>query len=193
MNCLKKSKNWVFHFDIENKRIKIEELEKEIAKDGFWDDLENSQNVLKKSKGLKSSVEKYEALKTELEDLQVLNSLADEENDESLISEVSDGVKKINKKVEKITLETLLSGQYDKNNAILTLHSGAGGTEAQDWVEMLYRMYLRWAERNDFAIKELDYLAGEEAGIKSVTFLVEGENAYGYLSCEKGVHRTVDE
>ena len=181
----------MFHFDIENKRIKIEELEKEIAKDGFWDDLENSQNVLKKSKGLKSSVEKYEALKTELEDLQVLNSLADEENDESLISEVSDGVKKINKKVEKITLETLLSGQYDKNNAILTLHSGAGGTEAQDWVEMLYRMYLRWAERNDFAVKELDYLAGEEAGIKSVTFLVEGENAYGYLSCEKGVHRLV--
>jgi len=181
----------VFHFDIENKRAKIEELEKEIAKDGFWDDLENSQSILKKSKGLKSSVEKYETLKTELEDLQVLNSLGNEENDESLISEISDGIKKINKKVEKITLETLLSGQYDKNNAILTLHSGAGGTEAQDWVEMLYRMYLRWAERNEFSVKELDYLAGEEAGIKSVTFLVEGENAYGYLSCEKGVHRLV--
>jgi len=181
----------VFHFDIENKKIKIEELEKEIAKDGFWDDLENSQNILKKSKGLKSSVEKYETLKTELEDLQVLNSLANEENDESLVIEISEGIKKINKKVEKITLETLLSGQYDKNNAILTLHSGAGGTEAQDWVEMLYRMYLRWAERNDYTVKELDYLAGEEAGIKSVTFLVEGENAYGYMSCEKGVHRLV--
>ncbi|MBE5812558.1 MAG: peptide chain release factor 2 [Clostridiales bacterium] len=177
--------------DIENKKIKIEELEKEIAKDGFWDDLENSQNILKKSKGLKSSVEKYETLKTELEDLQVLNSLANEENDESLVIEISEGIKKINKKVEKITLETLLSGQYDKNNAILTLHSGAGGTEAQDWVEMLYRMYLRWAERNDYTVKELDYLAGEEAGIKSVTFLVEGENAYGYMSCEKGVHRLV--
>jgi len=183
--------SWVFHFDIENKRIKIEELEKEIAKDGFWDDLENSQTILKKSKGLKSSVEKYETLKTELEDLQVLNFLANEENDESLVTEVGDGIKKILKKVDKITLETLLSGQYDKNNAILTLHSGAGGTEAQDWVEMLYRMYLRWAERNDFSVKELDYLAGEEAGIKSVTFLVEGENAYGYLSCEKGVHRLV--
>ena len=181
----------MFHFDIENKKIKIEELEKEIAKDGFWDDLENSQNILKKSKGLKSSVEKYETLKTELEDLQVLNSLANEENDESLVIEISEGIKKINKKVEKITLETLLSGQYDKNNAILTLHSGAGGTEAQDWVEMLYRMYLRWAERNDYTVKELDYLAGEEAGIKSVTFLVEGENAYGYMSCEKGVHRLV--
>jgi peptide chain release factor 2 len=181
----------VFHFDIDNKRIKIEELDKEIAKDGFWDDLENSQNVLKKSKGLKSSVEKYETLKTELDDLQVLNSLAIEEDDESLVAEIESGIKNIVKKVEKITLETLLSGQYDKNNAILTLHSGAGGTEAQDWVEMLYRMYLRWAERNDFAVKELDYLAGEEAGIKSVTFLVEGENAYGYLSCEKGVHRLV--
>ena len=181
----------MFLFDIDNKRIKIEELEKEIAKDGFWDDLENSQNILKKSKGLKSSVEKYETLKIELEDLQVLNSLANEENDESLVSEISEGIKKINKKVEKITLETLLSGQYDKNNAILTLHSGAGGTEAQDWVEMLYRMYLRWAERNDYTVKELDYLAGEEAGIKSVTFLVEGENAYGYMSCEKGVHRLV--
>jgi len=183
--------NWVFLFDIENKKIKIEELEKEIAKDGFWDDLENSQSILKKSKGLKSSVDKYETLKTELEDLQILNSLANEENDESLVTEVGDGIKKINKKVEKITLETLLSGQYDKNNAILTLHSGAGGTEAQDWVEMLYRMYLRWAERNDYTVKELDYLAGEEAGIKSVTFLVEGENAYGYMSCEKGVHRLV--
>ena len=183
--------NWVFHFDIENKLIKIEELEKEIAKDGFWDDLENSQIILKKSKGLKSNVEKYEILKTELEDLQVLNSLAIEEDDESLVTEIDNGIKNINKKVEKITLETLLSGQYDKNNAILTLHSGAGGTEAQDWVEMLYRMYLRWAERNEYTVKELDYLAGEEAGIKSVTFLVEGENAYGYLSCEKGVHRLV--
>ena len=191
MKCQIKLKNWVFHFDIDNKKSKIEELEIEIAKDGFWDDLENSQNVLKKSKSLKSTVDRYEALFSEFEDLHTLNILALEENDESLVTEISDGIKKVNKKIEKLTLETLLSGQYDKNNAILTLHSGAGGTEAQDWVEMLYRMYLRWAERNDYSVKELDYLAGEEAGIKSVTFMVEGENAYGYLSCEKGVHRLV--
>lgn len=181
----------MFLFDIENKKIKINEFEKEISKDGFWDDLENSQNILKKSKGLKSSVERYELLSSELEDLMVLNSLALEANDGDLISEIGDGIKKVSKRIEKITLETLLSGQYDKNNAILTLHSGAGGTEAQDWVEMLYRMYLRWAERNDFSVKELDYLAGEEAGIKSVTFMIEGENAYGYMACEKGVHRLV--
>ena len=191
MKCQIKLKNWVFHFDIDNKKLKIEELEIEIAKDGFWDDLENSQNVLKKSKGLKSIIERYENLFSEFEDLHTLNVLALEENDESLVTEISEGIKKVNKKIEKLTLETLLSGQYDKNNAILTLHSGAGGTEAQDWVEMLYRMYLRWAERNDYSVKELDYLAGEEAGIKSVTFMVEGENAYGYLSCEKGVHRLV--
>ena len=181
----------MFLFDIENKKIKINEFEKEISKDGFWDDLENSQNILKKSKGLKSSVERYELLSSELEDLMVLNSLALEANDGDLISEIGDGIKKVSKRIEKITLETLLSGQYDKNNAILTLHSGAGGTEAQDWVEMLYRMYLRWAERNDFSVKELDYLAGEEAGIRSVTFMIEGENAYGYMACEKGVHRLV--
>jgi len=187
----KLSKNWVFHFDVARKETKIKELDNEIDKDGFWDDLEKSQQVLKHSKSLKAVTEKFYNIKSEYEDLYTLNSLALEENDESLVNEINIGISKLRKKIEKLKLETLLDGQYDKNNAILTLHSGAGGTEAQDWVEMLYRMYLRWAERNDFSVKELDFLAGDEAGIKSVTFMVEGNNAYGYLSCEKGVHRLV--
>ena len=181
----------MFHFDVAGKEAKIKELDVEISKDGFWDDLEKSQQVLKHSKGLKAVTERFYSIKSEYEDLYTLNSLALEEDDESLVSEINVGINKLRKKIEKLKLETLLNGPYDKNNAILTLHSGAGGTEAQDWVEMLYRMYLRWAERNDFTVKELDYLAGDEAGIKSVTFMVEGINAYGYLACEKGVHRLV--
>lgn len=184
-------KNWVFLFDVSGKEERIKSLDEEIAKDGFWDDLKNSQQVLKVSKSLKAVTEKFYKIKGEYEDLYTLNSLALEEDDESLVEEINIGISKLNKKIEKLKLETLLNGPYDRNNAILTLHSGAGGTEAQDWVEMLYRMYLRWAERNDFSVKELDYLAGDEAGIKSVTFMVEGINAYGYLSCEKGVHRLV--
>lgn len=185
------SKNWVFHFDVVGKEEKIKKLDTEISKNGFWDDLEKSQQILKQSKGLKAVTERFYSIKSEYEDLYTLNSLALEEDDESLVNEINIGINKLRKKIEKLKLETLLNGPYDKNNAILTLHSGAGGTEAQDWVEMLYRMYLRWAERNDFTVKELDYLAGDEAGIKSVTFMVEGNNAYGYLACEKGVHRLV--
>ncbi len=181
----------MFLFDIAQKEKNIEELEKEISKDGFWDDLDNSQKVLQRSKNLKSSVEKYNKLISDEEDLETLNELAIEEDDESLVEEIGKGIYKLNKITEKMRLEALLSGPYDKNNAILTLHSGAGGTEAQDWVEMLYRMYLRWAERNGYRARELDCLPGDDAGIKSVTFIVEGENAYGYLSCEKGVHRLV--
>lgn len=181
----------MFLFDIAGKRNEIDGLEKEISKEGFWDNLENSQNVIKKSKGLKSSVEKYELLIRDIEDLETLNILGMEEEDPSIVEEIGKGIYRVKKSIEKLKLATLLSGTYDKNNAILTLHSGAGGTEAQDWVEMLYRMYLRWAERNGFFVKELDCLPGDDAGIKSVTFLVEGENAYGYLACEKGVHRLV--
>ncbi len=181
----------MFLFDIAQKEKNIEELEKEISKDGFWDDLDNSQKVLQRSKNLKSSVEKYNKLISDEEDLETLNELAIEEDDESLVEEIGKGIYKLNKITEKMRLEALLSGPYDKNNAILTLHSGAGGTEAQDWVEMLYRMYLRWAERSGYRARELDCLPGDDAGIKSVTFIVEGENAYGYLACEKGVHRLV--
>lgn len=181
----------MFLFDIAGKLKEIDSLETEIAKDGFWDDLEVSQKVLQKSKGLKSSVEKYNNLVREIEDLETLNILGMEEDDASVVEEIGKGIHKAKKTVEKLRLATLLNGPYDKNNAILTLHSGAGGTEAQDWVEMLYRMYLRWAERNGFVARELDCLPGDDAGIKSVTFIVEGENAYGYLACEKGVHRLV--
>ena len=167
------------------------ELDVEIAKDGFWDDLEASQKVLQKSKNLKSSVETFYKVNSDVEDLETLNELANDADDAGSVEEISREISRLNRLLEKMKLETLLSGPYDKNNAILSLHSGAGGTEAQDWVEMLYRMYLRWAEKSGYRVKELDYLAGDDAGIKSVTFLVEGENAYGYLSCEKGVHRLV--
>jgi len=146
---------------------------------------------LQKSKSLKSFVEKYTKLSQDIDDLETLNVLAMEEDDESVVPEIGKGIYSVRKVIEKLKLETLLSGPYDKNNAILTLHSGAGGTEAQDWVAMLYRMYLRWAEKNGFNARELDCLPGDDAGIKSVTFMVEGENAYGYLACEKGVHRLV--
>ena len=125
------------------------------------------------------------------QDLTVLVEMADEEEDLSVLSEVKEGVASLTKRLEQMKLETLLSGPYDKNNAILTLHAGAGGTEAQDWAEMLFRMYVRWAERRGFQTETLDYLAGEEAGIKSVTFLISGLNAYGYAKAEKGVHRLV--
>jgi len=181
----------VFLFDIAQKEVEINKLDEEIAKDGFWDDLENSQKILQKSKGLKANVDKYKKLVNEIDDLETLNILGMEEEECSVIEEIGKGIYKVRKTIEKMKLSTLLSGPYDKNNAILTLHSGAGGTEAQDWVEMLYRMYLRWAEKSGFSARELDCLPGDDAGIKSVTFIVEGENAYGYLSCEKGVHRLV--
>ena len=159
--------------------------------DGFWDDMENSQKILKKSKALKQKVERYETLKNSYDDTIVMIDMANEENDESMVDELKASAKTIQSDLENLTLETLLSGPYDKNNAILTLHAGAGGTEAQDWVEMLLRMFTRYAERNDYTVETLDYLAGDEAGVKSVTILISGLNAYGYLKSEKGVHRLV--
>lgn len=159
--------------------------------DGFWDDMENSQKILKKSKALKQKIERYESLKESYDDTLVMIDMANEEGDESVIDELKQSAKSIEKDLENLTLETLLSGPYDKNNAILTLHAGAGGTEAQDWVEMLLRMYTRYAERCDYSVETLDYLAGDEAGVKSVTILISGLNAYGYLKAEKGVHRLV--
>ena len=153
--------------------------------------MENSQKILQKNKSIKNLLDRYNSIITSYDDLDTMILLAEEEEDESLVKEIGDGIKQLNKTIDKIKLETFFKGEYDKNNAILSLHSGAGGTEAQDWVEMLYRMYLRWAQKNKFEVKELDYLAGDEAGIKSVTFMVIGENAYGYLSAEKGVHRLV--
>lgn len=157
----------------------------------FYNDMEAAGRTLQKIKGMRSKIERYENLKSSWEDLLTLVELAIEENDESVLGEVKQGYSRLESELESMKLETLLSGKYDKNNAIMTLHAGAGGTEAQDWCEMLFRMYVRWAERQGYKTETLDYLAGEEAGIKSVTFLVEGLNAYGYAKCEKGVHRLV--
>lgn len=147
--------------------------------------------MLQRIKNLKSKVEKYQKLLSEWEDLKVLNELGIEEQDPSMITEVEDALAKLKKDIEELKIETLLNGKYDKNNAILTLHAGAGGTEACDWVEMLLRMYTRWAESKNYVVKTLDFLPGDEAGVKSVTIHVIGENAYGYLRGEKGVHRLV--
>jgi peptide chain release factor 2 len=146
---------------------------------------------LQKIKSLKSKVEKFQKLNALWEDLATLNELGMEEEDESIIPEVGEGIEELRKGLEELRLETLLTGQYDKNNAILTLHAGAGGTEAQDWVEMLLRMFTRWAEKKGFTVRTLDFLAGDDAGIKSVTIQISGENAYGYMKSEKGVHRLV--
>lgn len=157
----------------------------------FYQDMDAAGHVLQKIKGMRSKIARYEQLKETWEDLTTLVELAIEENDESVLDEVKKGYGKLQSDLESMKLETLLSGKYDKNNAILTLHAGAGGTEAQDWCEMLFRMYQHWAERRGYKTETLDYLAGEEAGIKSVTFLMEGLNAYGYAKSEKGVHRLV--
>ena len=153
--------------------------------------MDNSQKVLQKTKQLKDKVEAFNNLVSKWEDTLVLIDLANEENDESMLPDVVSATEEIEADIDKMTLETLLSGHYDKNNAIMTFHAGAGGTEAQDWCEMLYRMYNMWAERKGFKTEVIDYLDGEEAGIKSVTFSIEGLNAYGYIKSEKGVHRLV--
>lgn len=169
----------------------ISELEEQSAEPGFWDDMEKSQKVLQQTKQLKDKVESYEKLKSSWEDALVLVDLANEENDEGMLPEVRKTVEEITAEVEKMTLETLLSGPYDKNNAIITLHAGAGGTEAQDWCEMLLRMYQMYAQKNGYTVQTLDMLPGDDAGVKSATIMISGINAYGYLKSEKGVHRLV--
>ena len=159
--------------------------------DGFWDDIENSQKVLQKTKQLKDKVEAYENLRGKWEDTLVLIDLANEENDESMLPDVTQATEEIESTIDKMTLETLLSGQYDKSNAIMTLHAGAGGTEAQDWCEMLLRMYQMWAQKNGYTFEVVDSLPGDEAGLKSCSIEIGGLNAYGYLKAEKGVHRLV--
>ena len=160
-------------------------------KPSFYDDMDAAGKTMQKIKGLRDKLERYAALVGAHDDLATLVELAIDEDDESVLEEVKEGYKKLSKNLEDMKLETLLSGKYDKNNAIITLHAGAGGTEAQDWCEMLYRMYTHWAERRGYTVETLDFLDGEEAGLKSITFLVQGLNAYGYAKCEKGVHRLV--
>ena len=179
-------------FDIETLEQKLNELEDQTQKEEFWQKSPNETGkVLSQIKQLKNKVEKYKKINQELTNLQDLTELAYMENDEEIVKDIVKTTSNLEKEINELQLETLLSGKYDKNNAILTLHPGAGGTESQDWAEMLYRMYTRWANKNGYEIKELDYLEGEEAGIKSVTFEVIGENAYGYLKGEMGVHRLV--
>jgi len=181
----------VFPFDVAGRKEKIEKLEQEIGRDGFWDDPASAQKTMQELTRHKDKVNLYEGLELEVEDVATLWELALEEDDASLEEEIGKGVRKLQKQIEQLELEILLNSPYDRNNAIITLHSGAGGTEAQDWVQMLYRMYVRWAERRGYKVETLDLLPGDEAGIKSVTFSVIGENAYGYAKCEKGVHRLV--
>ncbi len=169
----------------------VEVLENQAAGEGFWDDLENSQKILQKTSQLKAKIEKYNSLCSLFEDTLTLIELANEEEDLSLLDEVTEGVDSFCTKLEEQRLETLLSGEYDSKNAILTFHAGAGGTEAQDWNEMLVRMYTHWGERHGFSVKMIDFLDGDEAGLKSAVLLIEGVNAYGYLKSENGVHRLV--
>ncbi len=158
---------------------------------GFWDDPDRSNKQMKELKNMKDTVGEYRKLETQYEDILTLIQMGYEENDESLIPEIESELEEFKKEFEELRIGTLLAGEYDTNNAILKLNAGAGGTESCDWCSMLYRMYTRWAERKGFAVEVLDYLDGDEAGIKSVTFQVNGINAYGYLKSEKGVHRLV--
>ena len=163
----------------------------EMEAPGFWDDPDKSNRQMKELKNMKDTVEEYRKLETQYEDILTLIEMGYEENDESLVAEIRAELDEFESELDELRIGTLLSGEYDKNNAILKLNAGAGGTESCDWCGMLYRMYTRWAERKGFSVEVLDYLDGDEAGIKSVTFQVNGTNAYGYLKSEKGVHRLV--
>ena len=171
--------------------VSVAELEMKAAEPGFWDDLDNSQQVLSRTKQLKTRIEEYDALTAKYEDAMTLIEIAQEENDASVLDEIKGLADSFFARLDEIKLSTLLTGEYDGNNAIMTFHAGAGGTEAQDWAQMLYRMYTRWAERHGFSYKIIDYLDGDEAGLKSASIIIEGLNAYGYLKSESGVHRLV--
>ena len=176
---------------LDKMKMEIEQLEQRAAQPGFWDDVENSQKVLQKTGALKNKVSAYDELVSAYEDTMALIELANEEEDLSLLEEAQQELNGVVRNYEKQRLQTLLTGEYDSKNAILTFHAGAGGTEAQDWAMMLYRMYTKWAEQHNFKVTEVDHLDGEEAGLKSAVLLIQGENAYGYLKSESGVHRLV--
>lgn len=178
-------------FEIEKIKVDIKKLEEKTLDPNFWDDPQEAQKILQNLNQLKETVEEFETLQKNWEDLIALIELGFESNDQEILNEIAREAEKFKKEFEKKRIQTLLRGKYDKNNAILSLHAGAGGTEAQDWVQMLFRMYTRWAEDKGYRVKVMDMLPGEEAGIKSVTVLVEGPYAYGYLKAEQGVHRLV--
>ena len=178
-------------FDIAEKKQELKDLEAKTLEQDFWNDNKESGKVLAKIKSLKEVVSSYSKIYDEVINLIEMTDLVMEEFDEDLKKEILNNTKIVSDKIEKLELQTFLSGKYDKNNAIVTIHPGAGGTESQDWAEMLYRMYTRWASKSNYQVNEVDFLEGDEAGIKSVTFEVIGENAYGYIKGEMGVHRLV--
>ncbi len=181
----------MIHFDISKIQLEIKNLQTKVNEPNFWDNPALSTPIITKLKRLENEVETYKKLEQELDNINEMTILLINEPDEQLELEVVKSTKKLEKEINELEVKTLLSGKYDQNNAILTLHPGAGGTESQDWVQMLYRMYSKWASNNNYTVKELDYLEGDEAGIKSITFLISGEYAYGYLKGEMGVHRLV--
>jgi peptide chain release factor 2 len=182
---------WGIHFDLAGKSLRVREIEQTMEEPGFWDNTEKAQEYMKELKNLKDTIEDYGHLKTKFEDVQTLLQMGYEENDESLIPEVAEALEQFVQALDELKLRTLLSGEYDRYNAIITLHAGAGGTESCDWASMLCRMYQRWADKKGFTTEMIDFLEGEEAGLKSVTLEVNGLNAFGYLKSERGVHRLV--
>ena len=181
----------MFHFDLAKLRKKIEELDDKALKPDFWDDVKEAQRIVQEANALKDKLNKYEDIVNQLDDIEIMIELALEEEESSLEKDIVDSVKDAEEKVDLLRINTLLSGEHDKNNAILSIHAGAGGLEAQDWAEMLLRMYKRWSERKGYSVQTLDILPDTEGGIKSVTLLIKGLNSYGYLKSEKGVHRLV--
>jgi peptide chain release factor 2 len=178
-------------FDIESQKKRLAEIEQIIAKEGFWDNPDETKSILKERTAITAKVENFQKLAQELEESEILLNLAEEESDEETLQDVSRQASSIEEKLEKLTLDLMLDGEDDDKNAIVSINAGAGGTEAQDWAEMLFRMYSRWVERKGFKFELIDLQPGEEAGLKSVTFTAGGENAYGYLKSEIGVHRLV--
>lgn len=181
----------MIHFDIAKLTNDLSELEAKTSNPDFWSDSSKSGKVLQEIKIIKNKKDKYEKLESELNNLIDMNELLLTDNDEAMADDLVSSTNFLSKELDALEVTTLLSDKYDVNNAIVTIHPGAGGTESQDWAEMLYRMYTRWANSNGYIVQELDYLDGDEAGLKSVTFLISGDYAYGYMKCEKGVHRLV--
>ncbi|MDZ4993945.1 peptide chain release factor 2 [Clostridium perfringens] len=176
--------------DLASLEKKSEELELKMQETGFWDDVQKAQEVTQEAKRVKDKIDKFKSLNERIDDVEVLKELM-EENDEETAQEIISEVKALSKEIDTLKIETILSGEYDRNDAILTLHTGVGGSDANDWTEMLLRMYTRWCEKKGYSLETIDYLPGDEAGVKSVTLKVKGEFAYGYLKAEKGIHRLV--
>lgn len=181
----------MFPFDRDGLLEKLDEYNAQVEYDGFWDDHEAAQKILKDKKSVEVRLQEYDDLLTAFSDIETLIEMAEEMEDESMIPEIEEAYGQFLKDIDEVTIKVLLAGEYDRNNAIISIHSGSGGTDAQDWAEMLVRMYVRWAEAKGYRVKTLDYQSDPEGGVKSATFFIEGEYAYGYLKNEKGVHRLV--